>query len=169
MSTSTDLKEVVREKYAQAASLVQKGGTSCCGTAPSLASCCDPITSNLYDATQAGEVPEEALKASLGCGNPTALAELKPGDVVPDRPHSRNRRRVREIGASPRIASRRAWFSRTRCGRRSRPGARPNWCALARSPVPPCPTTWSGRRCSSRATAAVSSPARPSSSTAAGS
>jgi SAM-dependent methyltransferase len=84
MSTSTDLKEVVREKYAQAASLVQKGGTSCCGTAPSLASCCDPITSNLYDATQAGEVPEEALKASLGCGNPTALAELKPGDVVLD-------------------------------------------------------------------------------------
>ncbi|MCL4183530.1 MAG: arsenite methyltransferase [Burkholderiaceae bacterium] len=84
MSTSTDLKEVVREKYGQAASLAQKGGTSCCGTAPSLASCCDPITSNLYDATQAGEVPAEALKASLGCGNPTALAELKPGEVVLD-------------------------------------------------------------------------------------
>ena len=84
MPDTTELKEVVREKYGQAAALVQKGRTSCCGTAPSLASCCDPITSNLYDAGQAGEVPEDALKASLGCGNPTALAELKPGEVVLD-------------------------------------------------------------------------------------
>ena len=84
MSAINDLKEVVREKYGQAASLVQKGKTSCCGTTPSLASCCDPITSNLYDPTQAGEVPEDALKASLGCGNPTALAELKPGEIVLD-------------------------------------------------------------------------------------
>jgi len=84
MPDTTDLKDVVREKYGQAAALVQKGGTSCCGTAPSLASCCDPITSKLYDAGQAGEVPDEALKASLGCGNPTALAELKPGEIVLD-------------------------------------------------------------------------------------
>ena len=84
MSEPTDLKEIVREKYGQAASLVQAGRTSCCGTAPSLASCCDPITSNLYDAGQAGEVPEAALKASLGCGNPTALAELKAGETVLD-------------------------------------------------------------------------------------
>lgn len=68
MPDTTDLKEVVREKYGQAATLVQKGRTSCCGTAPSLTSCCDPITSNLFDAGQAGEVPDEALRASLGCG-----------------------------------------------------------------------------------------------------
>jgi SAM-dependent methyltransferase len=84
MTASSDLKEVVREKYGQAATVVQAGSTSCCGTAPSLASCCDPITSNLYDAGQAGEVPDAALKASLGCGNPTALAELKPGETVLD-------------------------------------------------------------------------------------
>ena len=84
MSAPSNLKEVVREKYGQAATLVQAGRTSCCGTAPSLASCCDPITSNLYDAGQAGEVPEDALKASLGCGNPTALAELKTGETVLD-------------------------------------------------------------------------------------
>jgi len=81
---ANDLKDVVREKYAQAASLVQKGRTSCCGTASSVANCCDPITSHLYDDAQAGEVPEDALKASLGCGNPTALAELEPGETVLD-------------------------------------------------------------------------------------
>ena len=84
MPDAIDLKEIVRAKYGEAAALVQKGPTSCCGTAPGLASCCDPITSNLYDAGQAGEVPDDALKASLGCGNPTALAELKPGEVVLD-------------------------------------------------------------------------------------
>ncbi|HEX7328650.1 MAG TPA: arsenite methyltransferase [Casimicrobiaceae bacterium] len=83
MSTP-DLKEIVREKYGEAASRVQSGKTSCCGTAPSLANCCDPITSNLYDLGQAGELPEAALQASLGCGNPTALAELEPGEVVLD-------------------------------------------------------------------------------------
>ena len=83
MSTP-ELKEIVREKYGEAASRVQSGKTSCCGTAPSLAKCCDPITSNLYDVGQAGEVPEAALQASLGCGNPTALAELKPGEIVLD-------------------------------------------------------------------------------------
>jgi len=81
---TNDLKDVVREKYGQAASLVRKGRTSCCGTASSVANGCDPITSRLYDDAQAGEVPEDALKASLGCGNPTALAELEPGETVLD-------------------------------------------------------------------------------------
>jgi len=84
MTAHSELKEVVREKYGQAATRVQATGTGCCGTGPSLKSCCDPITSNLYDARQAGEVPEAALQASLGCGNPTALAELKPGETVLD-------------------------------------------------------------------------------------
>ncbi len=83
MSTP-DLKEIVRDKYGQAARRVQAGKTSCCSTAPGVATCCDPITSNLYDGGQAGELPEAALQASLGCGNPTALAELKPGEVVLD-------------------------------------------------------------------------------------
>ena len=80
-----DLKDVVREKYAEAALRVTKGGSSCCGSSPAIASgCCDPITSNLYDSSQAGQIPEEALLASLGCGNPTALAQLNPGDIVLD-------------------------------------------------------------------------------------
>ncbi len=84
MSTSSDVKEVVREKYGQAALRVKAGQSGCCGSAPSATSCCDPITSNLYNAVEAGEVPDAALKASLGCGNPTALAELKPGETVLD-------------------------------------------------------------------------------------
>ena len=56
MSATSDLKEIVRGKYGQAASQVQAGKTNCCGTTPSLANCCDPITSNLYDVGQAGEV-----------------------------------------------------------------------------------------------------------------
>lgn len=71
-----ELKEVVREKYGEVARRVTAGGGSgCCG---------DPISSNLYDASQAGLIPEEALKASLGCGNPTALAQLNPGEIVLD-------------------------------------------------------------------------------------
>ena len=88
MSTAdvkTDIKEVVKEKYGQAALRVKAGGSSCCGAAPATAEkCCDPITSNLYDVTQAAQIPEEALLASLGCGNPTALAQLSPGEVVLD-------------------------------------------------------------------------------------
>ncbi|HEY4739207.1 MAG TPA: arsenite methyltransferase [Candidatus Acidoferrales bacterium] len=84
MSTE-NIKEVVREKYAEAALRAGKGGSACCGSAPSTASgCCDPITSNLYDASQAGQIPEEAMLASLGCGNPTALANLNPGEIVLD-------------------------------------------------------------------------------------
>jgi|SRR5579863_9409984 len=79
-----EVKETVREKYGQAALRVSAGGSSCCGAAAALDNCCDPITSNLYDASQASELPDAALKASLGCGNPTALAELKPGEVVLD-------------------------------------------------------------------------------------
>ena len=77
-----DIKEVVKQKYGQAALRVTSGGSSCCGATASTG--CDPITSNLYDALQAGQIPEEALLASLGCGNPTALAELKPGEIVLD-------------------------------------------------------------------------------------
>src|ERR1700734_822540 len=77
------IKEVVKEKYGQAALRVTSGGSSCCG-ANSATECCDPITSNLYDSVQAGQIPEEAMLASLGCGNPTALAKLNPGEVVLD-------------------------------------------------------------------------------------
>ena len=81
---STDIKDVVKEKYGQAALRVHAGGSSCCGASTVLESCCDPITTNLYDATQASQIPEGALKASLGCGNPTALAQLNPGETVLD-------------------------------------------------------------------------------------
>jgi arsenite methyltransferase len=79
---TTDIKEVVKEKYGQAALRVKSGGSSCCGATASTG--CDPITTNLYDASQAGQIPEEALLASLGCGNPTALAKLNPGEIVLD-------------------------------------------------------------------------------------
>lgn len=78
------IKEVVKEKYGQAALRVTSGGSSCCGATASSGLGCDPITTNLYDSTQAGQIPEEALLASLGCGNPTALAKLSPGEVVLD-------------------------------------------------------------------------------------
>jgi arsenite methyltransferase len=85
MSTE-NIKEIVKEKYGQAALRAASGdGNSCCGQDRSgLDRSCDPITSNLYDAAQEGEVPDMAIKASLGCGNPTALAELKPGEIVLD-------------------------------------------------------------------------------------
>lgn len=84
MSDQT-VKEVVREKYGKAASRVRSGGgSSCCGGPSAPETSCDPITSNLYDRAQEGEVPDTALQASLGCGNPTALAELSPGETVLD-------------------------------------------------------------------------------------
>ena len=83
MSTE-NIKEAVKEKYGQAALRVIQGRSSCCGTAPPLEGCPDPITSNLYDGGQTSQIPEEALLASLGCGNPTALAELRPGETVLD-------------------------------------------------------------------------------------
>jgi SAM-dependent methyltransferase len=114
MTAPNEIKDVVREKYGQAALRVKNGqggccvptpaASTCCAPAPEAASCCapepaaagccgsraaswdatDPITSNLYDASQSGDVPDTALAASLGCGNPTALAELKPGETVLD-------------------------------------------------------------------------------------
>src|ERR1700688_4645952 len=79
-----ELKDVVKEKYGQAALRVNTGGSSCCGAGAALDSCCDPITSNLYDAAQTGALPQEAVLASLGCGNPTALAQLNVGETVLD-------------------------------------------------------------------------------------
>ena len=77
------VKEIVREKYGQAAVRATTGLRSgCCGSTTE--SCGDPITSNLYNAGQETEVPDLALKASLGCGNPTALAELRAGETVLD-------------------------------------------------------------------------------------
>jgi arsenite methyltransferase len=78
-----DIKEVVKQKYGEAALRVKSGGSSCCG-ASSGSGCGDPITSNLYDALEATQIPEQALLASLGCGNPTALAKLNPGEIVLD-------------------------------------------------------------------------------------
>src|ERR1700675_4893563 len=81
---NADIKEIFREKYGQAALRAAAGGSSCCGAAPGKESSGDPITSNLYDAAQMEQVPEQALQASLGCGNPTALAKLNAGEVVLD-------------------------------------------------------------------------------------
>ena len=78
------MKEVVREKYGQAALRIRNGGSSCCGATAASGLNCDPITSNLYDAGQILQIPEEALLASLGCGNPAALAQLHPGETVLD-------------------------------------------------------------------------------------
>ena len=79
-----NIKDVVKEKYGQAALRVTSGGSSCCGATPASGLSCDPITSNLYDEAQAQQIPEEAMLASLGCGNPTALAKLNPGETVLD-------------------------------------------------------------------------------------
>jgi SAM-dependent methyltransferase len=82
----SNIKDIVQEKYGQAALRVVSGkGNACCGGSPSSCSSgADPITSELYDELQKSELPEAAVLASLGCGNPTALAELKPGEVVLD-------------------------------------------------------------------------------------
>jgi SAM-dependent methyltransferase len=80
-----DVKKIVKEKYGEAALKVISGtGSACCGSSPSCCSAGDPITTNLYSELQKGELPETAVLASLGCGNPTALAELKPGETVLD-------------------------------------------------------------------------------------
>jgi ubiquinone/menaquinone biosynthesis C-methylase UbiE len=79
------LKEVVKEKYGQAARRVAAGETSsCCGASACCGTDVDPITKDLYDDSQKSLLPDTAVKASLGCGNPTALAELKPGETVLD-------------------------------------------------------------------------------------
>src|SRR5258708_1512992 len=82
-----NVREVVKEKYGLAALRAKSGGrSSCCGTTvASGPSCgCDLITSNLYDSAQTVQLPQEAVLASLGCGNPTALAQLNPGEIVLD-------------------------------------------------------------------------------------
>lgn len=77
------VQEEVRRKYSSAARAVSESAatSACCD--PGLR-CCDPITTNLYSADQKGLIPEKAVLASLGCGNPTALAELRPGETVLD-------------------------------------------------------------------------------------
>jgi SAM-dependent methyltransferase len=90
---SDTLKDVVREKYGEAAKRAIRGEkSSCCGSSADSSGCCgtgdsscgDPITSNLYNEAEKGSLPENAVRASLGCGNPTALAELRPGETVLD-------------------------------------------------------------------------------------
>ena len=82
--SDSGIRDIVKEKYGEAALRVYQGKSACCGSAPS--SCCetDPITSNLYQAGETTGLPEEAVLASLGCGNPTALAQLQPGETVLD-------------------------------------------------------------------------------------
>lgn len=84
MSATENIKEVVKERYGKAALRVTTGGSSCCGAESACGVDVDPITSNLYDEIQKSGIPEEAVLASLGCGNPTALAELEAGEVVLD-------------------------------------------------------------------------------------
>src|SRR5215472_10720189 len=83
MGSTTTIRDRVKEKYGSAARAVAESGSrqGCCD--PGLR-CCDPITANLYSADEKGIVPEKAVKASLGCGNPTALIDLRPGEVVLD-------------------------------------------------------------------------------------
>ncbi len=82
-----DVKKLVKERYGLAATQAQSGSRSCCGPSPS---CCgdssgvDPIVKDLYSLNEMAELPEKAVLASLGCGNPTALAELSPGEIVLD-------------------------------------------------------------------------------------
>ncbi|HEU5410649.1 MAG TPA: arsenite methyltransferase, partial [Candidatus Acidoferrales bacterium] len=93
-AATESIREQVRAKYAEAARRVATGSASCCGmpsanvaeasAAAPVASCCGPITANLYDPAQTSALPEKAVTASLGCGNPTALAQLSPGEVVLD-------------------------------------------------------------------------------------
>jgi arsenite methyltransferase len=84
--SSENIKSIVQEKYGAAAQRAASGQSSaCCGSSPASAiDRCDPITANLYGEGEAGSVPEAALRASLGCGNPTALANLAPGEIVLD-------------------------------------------------------------------------------------
>ena len=82
--SDANIKNAVKEKYGGAALRVTTGGSSCCGAAPANGSNVDPITSNLYDPEQSSQIPAEAMLASLGCGNPTALAKLHSGETVLD-------------------------------------------------------------------------------------
>ena len=79
----TKIQDAVKEKYGAAAKQVAEGKTACCGGGAELSGC-DPITRDLYDASQTAALPADAVAASLGCGNPTALAELCAGEIVLD-------------------------------------------------------------------------------------
>lgn len=79
----SNIQDAVKEKYGAAAKQVTAGKTACCGGGAELSGC-DPITRDLYDASETAALPADAVAASLGCGNPTALAELKPGEIVLD-------------------------------------------------------------------------------------
>ena len=79
-----NLANIVRERYADAARRVARGATATCGCGTAASACCDPISSHLYGETDAAVVPDTALGASLGCGHPTALARLNPGETVLD-------------------------------------------------------------------------------------
>jgi len=84
-TTDINIKETVKEQYGQAATRIHAEATSCCGTGHSNNNAkCDPITFKLYSEEESNQVPELALRASLGCGNPTALAKLNPGETVLD-------------------------------------------------------------------------------------
>src|SRR5574341_2692339 len=78
-----EIKQIVKEKYGEAARMAGRGKASCCGTETTTTGC-DPITSNLYGDGEVAGLPTEAVAASLGCGNPTALAQLNPGEIVLD-------------------------------------------------------------------------------------
>src|SRR5215467_6026301 len=81
--SDTNIQEAVKEKYGAAAKRVTAGKTSCCGGGAELSGC-DPITRNLYNESEESALPADVVAASLGCGNPTALAELMPGEIVLD-------------------------------------------------------------------------------------
>jgi arsenite methyltransferase len=81
---NSDVKEAVKSKYGQAARRVAAGEPTGCGSEAGAVPCCDPISSNLYDHSETSGLPKEAVAASLGCGNPTALAHLHPGETVLD-------------------------------------------------------------------------------------
>jgi arsenite methyltransferase len=81
---SSDVKNVVKRKYGEAARRAQAGEAAGCGGGDSQDPCCDPVTANLYDANETAGLPQAAVSASLGCGNPTALAQLNAGENVLD-------------------------------------------------------------------------------------
>ena len=81
--SETNIQEAVKQKYGEAAKRAASGGSRCCGGGAELSGC-DPITKDLYSDAEKGALPEKAVAASLGCGNPTALAKLQPGEVVLD-------------------------------------------------------------------------------------
>lgn len=81
--SESNIQEAVQQKYGEAAKRAASGGTACCGGGAELSGC-DPITKDLYSDVEKGALPEKAVAASLGCGNPTALAKLQPGEVVLD-------------------------------------------------------------------------------------